>query len=111
MKIRSLILYSFISSIFLFSVISIWKILSTLQGIDLKNFNFAIILSLGIGISLINLVIGDKLNSYIKSIVFASFFTLIDGFIIQNMPIWYNIGIFGIIIFYSFKIDISILKE
>ena len=105
MKIRSLILYSFISSIFLFSVISIWKILSTLQGIDLKNFNFAIIFSLGIGISLINLVIGDKLNSYIKSIVFASFFTLIDGFIIQNMPIWYNIGVFGIIIFYSFKID------
>ena len=105
MKIRSLILYSFISSIFLFSVVSIWKILSTLQGIDLKNFNFAIILSLGIGISLINLVIGDKLNSYIKSIVFASFFTLIDGFIIQNMPIWYNIGIFGILIFYSFKID------
>ena len=105
MKIRSLILYSFISSIFLFSLVSIWKILSTLQGIDLKNFNFAIILSLGIGISLINLVIGDKLNNYIKSIVFASFFTLIDGFIIQNMPIWYNIGIFGIIIFYSFKID------
>ena len=105
MKIRSLILYSFISSIFLFSVVSIWKILSTLQGIDLKNFNFAIILSLGIGISLINLVIGDKLNNYIKSIVFASFFTLIDGFIIQNMPIWYNIGVFGIIIFYSFKID------
>ena len=105
MKIRSLILYSFISSIFLFSVISIWKILSTLQGIDLKNFNFAIILSLGIGISLINLVIGDKLYSYINSIVFASFFTLIDGFIIQNMPIWYNIGVFGIIIFYSFKID------
>ena len=105
MKIRSLILYSFISSIFLFSVISIWKILSTLQGIDLKNFNFAIILSLGIGISLFNLVIGDKLNSYIKSVVFASFFTLIDGFIIQNMPIWYNIGVFGIIIFYSFKID------
>ena len=105
MKIRSLILYSFISSIFLFSLISIWKILSTLQGIDLKNFNFAIILSLGIGISLINLVIGDKLNNYIKSIVFASFFTLIDGFIIQNMPIWYNIGVFGIIIFYSFKID------
>ena len=105
MKIRSLILYSFISSIFLFSLISIWKILSTLQGIDLKNFNFAIILSLGIGISLINLVIGDKLNSYIKSIVFASFFTLVDGFIIQNMPIWYNIGVFVIIIFHSFKID------
>ena len=105
MKIRSLILYSFISSIFLFSLISIWKILSTLQGIDLKNFNFAIILSLGIGISLINLVIGDKLNNYIKSIVFASFFTLIDGFIIQNMPIWYNIGVFVIIIFHSFKID------
>ena len=105
MKIKSLILYCLISSIFLFSLVSIWKVLSTLQGIDLENFNFAIILTLGIGISLINLIVGDKFNKAIKSIIFAILFTFVDGYLVQLMPIWYNIGIFGILIFYSFKID------
>ena len=105
MKIKSLILYCLISSIFLFSLVSIWKVLSTLQGIDLENFNFAIILTLGIGISLLNLIVGDKFHKAIKSIIFAILFTFVDGYLVQLMPIWYNIGIFGILIFYSFKID------
>ena len=105
MKIKSLILYCLISSIFLFSLVSIWKVLSTLQGIDLENFNFAIILTLGIGISLINLIVGDKFHKAIKSIICAILFTFVDGYLVQLMPIWYNIGIFGILIFYSFKID------
>ena len=105
MKIKSLILYCLISSIFLFSLVSIWKVLSTLQGIDLENFNFAIILTLGIGISLINLIVGDKFHKAIKSIIFAILFTFVDGYLVQLMPIWYNIGTFGILIFYSFKID------
>ena len=105
MKIKSLILYCLISSIFLFSLVSIWKVLSTLQGIDLQNFNFAIILTLGIGISLINLIVGDKFHKAIKSIIFAILFTFVDGYLLQLMPIWYNIGIFGILIFYSFKIN------
>ena len=105
MKIKSLILYCLISSIFLFYLVSIWKVLSTLQGIDLENFNFAIILTLGIGISLLNLIVGDKFHKAIKSIIFAILFTFVDGYLVQLMPIWYNIGIFGILIFYSFKID------
>jgi|TARA_Y100000992_G_scaffold170873_1_gene114903 multiple sugar transport system permease protein len=105
MKIKSLILYCLISSIFLFFLVSIWKVLSTLQGIDLKNFNFAIILTLGIGISLINLIIGDKFHKIIKSLIFAILFTFVDGYILQMMPVWYNVGIFGILIFYSLKID------
>ena len=105
MKIKSLILYCLISSIFLFFLVSIWKVLSTLQGIDLKNFNFAIILTLGIGISLINLIIGDKFHKIIKSLIFAILFTFVDGYILQKMPVWYNVGIFGILIFYSLKID------
>ena len=105
MKIKSLILYCLISSIFLFFLVSIWKVLSTLQGIDLKNFNFAIILTLGIGISLINLIIGDKFHKIIKSLIFAIMFTFVDGYILQMMPVWYNVGIFGILIFYSLKID------
>ena len=105
MKTKSLIYYALISSIFLFSLVSIWKILVTLQGIDLKNFNFAIIITLGIAISLLNTLIGDKLNYIIKSTFFALIFTFVDGYIVQLMPIWYNIGIFGILIFFSLKIN------
>ena len=71
MKTKSLIYYSLISSIFLFSLVSIWKILVTLQGVELKNFNFVIIITLGIAISLLNLIIGEKLNYLIKSTLFA----------------------------------------
>ena len=105
MKTKSLIYYTLISSIFLFSLVSIWKILVTLQGIELKNFNFAIIITLGIAISLLNTLIGDKLNYIIKSTFFALIFTFVDGYIVQLMPIWYNIGIFGILIFFSLKIN------
>ena len=105
MKTKSLIYYALISSIFLFSLVSIWKILVTLQGVELKNLNFTIIITLGISISLLNLLIGDKLNYLIKSTFFALIFTFVDGYIVQVMPIWYNIGIFAILIFYSLKIN------
>ena len=105
MKTKSLIYYALISSIFLFSLVSIWKILVMLQGVELKNLNFAIIITLGIAISLLNLIIGQKLNYLIKSTLFALIFTFIDGYIVQLMPIWYNIGIFAILIFFSLKIN------
>ena len=105
MKTKSLIYYALISSIFLFSLVSIWKILVTLQGVELKNFNFVIIITSGIAISLLNLIIGEKLNYLIKSTFFALIFTFVDGYIVQVMPIWYNIGIFAILIFFSFKIN------
>ena len=105
MKTKSLIYYALISSIFLFSLVSIWKILVTLQGVELKNFNFGIIISLGIAISLLNLIIGEKLNYLIKSTIFALIFTFVDGYIVQVMPIWYNIGIFAILIFFTLKIN------
>ena len=66
MKTKSLIYYALISSIFLFSLVSIWKILVTLQGVELKNFNFIIIITSGIAISLLNLLIGEKLNYLIN---------------------------------------------
>ncbi len=105
MKTKSLIYYALISSIFLFSLVSIWKILVTLQGVELKNFNFVIIITSGIAISLLNFLIGEKLNYLIKSTFFALIFTFVDGYIVQVMPIWYNIGIFAILIFFSFKIN------
>ena len=105
MKTKSLIYYALISSIFLFSLVSIWKILVTLQGVELKNFNFVIIITSGIAISLLNLLIGEKLNYLIKSTFFALIFTFVDGYIVQAMPIWYNFGIFAILMFFSFKIN------
>ena len=105
MKTKSLIYYALISSIFLFSLVCIWKILVTLQGVELKNFNFVIIITSGIAISLLNLLIGEKLNYLIKSTFFALIFTFVDGYIVQVMPIWYNIGIFAILMFFSFKIN------
>ncbi len=105
MKTKNLIYYALISSIFLFSLVSIWKILVTLQGVELKNFNFEIIITLGIAISLLNLIIGEKLNYFIKSTLFAFIFTFVDGYIVQVMPVWYNIGIFAILIFFTLKIN------
>ena len=105
MKTKSLIYYALISSMFLFSLVSIWKILVTLQGVELKNFDFEIIITLGIAISLLNLIIGEKLNYLIKSTLFAFIFTFVDGYLVQVMPVWYNIGIFAILIFFSLKIN------
>jgi multiple sugar transport system permease protein len=105
MKTKNLIYYALISSIFLFSLVSIWKILVTSQGVELKNFNFEIIITLGIAISLLNLIIGEKLNYLIKSTLFAFIFTFVDGYIVQVMPVWYNIGIFAILIFFTLKIN------
>ena len=63
MKIKNPLIYSVISSFFLLSLISIWKILVTLQGLNLRacSDNFTWIL-----FSLINFLLRDRLNFIIK---------------------------------------------
>ena len=104
MKTKNLVIFSIISSLFLFSLISIWKIMVTLQGIKLDNFNFQIIFLLGFFISFVQVIIGNKLNIIFKIIIFSSIFIFIDGYIVQNMPIWYNVGVFLILVFFINKI-------
>ena len=104
MKTKNIIIFSFISSFFLVSLISIWKILVTLQGIKLENFNFQTIFLLGFLVSLAHVIIGNKLNYILKLIIFSSIFIFIDGYLIQSMPIWYNIGVFLILYFFINKI-------
>ena len=104
MKTKNIIIFSIISSFFLVSLISIWKILVTLQGIKLENFNFQIIFLLGFLVSLAHVIIGNKLNYILKLIIFSSIFIFIDGYLIQSMPIWYNIGVFLILYFFINKI-------
>ena len=104
MKTKNIIIFSIISSFFLVSLISIWKILVTLQGIKLENFNFQIIFLLGFLVSLAHVIIGNKLNIILKLIIFSLIFIFIDGYLIQSMPIWYNIGVFLILYFFINKI-------
>ena len=104
MKTKNIIIFSIISSFFLVSLISIWKILVTLQGIKLENFNFQIIFLLGFLVSLAHVIIGNKLNYILKLIIFSLIFIFIDGYLIQSMPIWYNIGVFLILYFFINKI-------
>ena len=104
MKTKNIIIFSIISSLFLVSLISIWKILATLQGIKLDNLNFQVIFLLGFFISSAQAIIGNKLNFIFKLIIFSIIFIFIDGYLIQHMPIWYNIGVFLIIYFFINKI-------
>ena len=104
MKTKNIIIFSIISSFFLASLISIWKILVTLQGIKLENFNFQIIFLLGFLVSLAHVIIGNKLNYILKLIIFSLIFIFLDGDLIQSMPIWYNIGVFLILYFFINKI-------
>ena len=105
MRTKNTILFSFISSIFLIFLISIWKILSTLQGLSINNFNIEILFLLGFLFPLAHLAIGDKIKSFYKSIIFSSIFVFCDGYLIQKLPIWYNVGIFLILYFFTNKIS------
>ena len=105
MRTKNTILFSLISTFFLIFLISIWKILSTLQGLSINNFNIEILFILGFLFSLAHLAIGDKIKSFYKSIVFSSIFVFCDGYLIQKLPIWYNAGIFLILYFFTYKIS------
>ena len=62
MKFKSLSIYLLTSSIFLLCLLSILKIMSTLQGIDFTNLNISQNFILGICLSLGLLVVGNKLK-------------------------------------------------
>ena len=104
MKTKNLIIFSIISSFFLVSLISIWKILATLQGLKLDNFNFQIIFLLGFLISFGQVILGNKINIIFKLVISSLIFIFVDGYVFQNMPIWYNIGVFLILSFFIYKI-------
>ena len=48
MRTKNTILFSLISTFFLIFLISIWKILATLQGLSINSFNIEIIFIFGL---------------------------------------------------------------
>ncbi len=114
MKIKNTIFFSLISTFFLIFLISIWKILATLQGLSINSFNIEILFVFGFLISIAHLGIGNRIKSFYKLIIFSSLFIFCDGYLIQKLPIWYNIGVFFILYFFTNKISkysFSGLKE
>ena len=105
MRIKNTILFSLISTFFLIFLISIWKILATLQGLSINSFNIEIIFIFGLLISLAHLGIGERIKSIYKSIIFSAIFVFCDGYLIQKLPIWYNVGVFLILYFFTNKIS------
>ena len=104
MKIKNIIIFSIISSLLLLSLISIWKILSTLQGVKLDNLNFQILFILGFLVTFLNVIIEKKINFLIRLFIFSFIFIFIDGYLIQNLPFWYNFGSFLIIFLFFNKL-------
>jgi len=105
MKIKNTILFSLIATFFLIFLVSIWKVLATLQGLTIKTFNIEIIFIIGFLISLFHLIFNDKIKPIYKSIIFSSLFVIFDGYLIQKLPLWYNVGNFLIIYFFVSKIN------
>ena len=104
MRTKNTIIFSLISTFFLIFLISIWKILATLQGLSINSFNIEVLLILGFLISLAHLGIANRIKPIFKSIIFSTVFVFCDGYLIQKLPIWYNVGVFLILYFFSYKI-------
>ena len=104
MRTKNTIIFSLISTFFLIFLISIWKILATLQGLSITSFNIEVIFIFGFLISLAHLGIGERVKPFYKSIIFSFIFVFCDGYLIQKLPIWYNLGVFLILYFFINKI-------
>ncbi len=100
MKIKNIFTYCLVSSLFLFLLLSVWKILVTLQGTNLQNFNFNEIFIFGIIICILNFLIGKKINLNLKIISLSLIITIFDYIISIKLPIWYNLGIFLLSVFF-----------
>ena len=100
MKIKNIFTYCLVSSLFLFLLLSIWKILVTLQGTNLQNFNFNELFIFGIIICVLNFLIGKKINLNLKIICLSLIITIFDYIISIKLPIWYNLGIFLLSVFF-----------
>ena len=114
MRYKPLLIYLFISSIFLTLVGSIWKIMATLQGLKLTEINFNINFLLALLLSLSLVFTGKKINYLIKIVVFSLIFTFFYISINEAAPIWYNVGVFLISLFFINRVEnynLAYLKE
>ncbi len=101
MKYKSLIITLFGSSFFLATIICIWKIMATLQGLSFTNLNFNFNLLLSLGLTIISILIGNKFNHLLKIFLLSLLFTILYTFISDSSPLWFSIGIFLLALFFT----------
>ena len=114
MKSKSLIIFLITSSTFLICLLSILKIMSTLQGVNFTNLNVSQNFILGIILSLGFIFLGDKLNHLVKILSLSSIFTLVYVYINESAPIWYYIAVLLVILFFTHRLkkyNLNYLKE
>ncbi len=110
MKFKSLIITIFASSIFLSTIICIWTIMATLQGLNFTSLNFNLNLLLSIGLIIISIFIGNKFNHLLKIFILSLLFTILYTFLIESSPLWFPAGIFLLILFFTNKLKKYDLK-
>ena len=114
MKFKSLIIFLITSSTFLICLLSILKIMSTLQGVNFTNLNVSQNFILGIFLSSAFIFLGDKLNHLVKILSLSSIFTLVYVYINESAPIWYYIAVLLVILFFTHRLkkyNLNYLKE
>ena len=114
MKYKPLLIYLFISSIFLTLIGSIWKIMATLQGLKFTEINFNVNFLLALLLSLSLVFIGKRINHLIKILVLPLIFTFVYIAINESAPIWYNVGILLISLFFTNRVknyNLNYIKE
>ena len=114
MKYKSFIITLFASSIFLATIICVWTIMATLQGLSFTalNFNFNLLLSLGLTIT--SIFIGNKFNHLLKIFILSLSFTILYIFLSKSSPFWFSGGIFLLILFFTNKLrkyDLKYLNQ
>jgi len=114
MKYKSLIITLFASSIFLATIICIWTIMATLQGLSFTSLNFNFNLLLSLGLTATSIFIGNKFNHLLKILILSISFTILYIFLSKSSPLWFSGGIFLLILFFTNilrKYDLKYLNQ
>ena len=104
MKFKSITIFLVISSFFLTCILSIWKIMSTLQGLNFTNLNITGVFFNEIILSLLFVLIGNRINHLIKVFSLSLLFSFSYFYFNETSPYWYIFGVFLIILFFTNKL-------
>ena len=110
MKFKSFIITVLASSIFLITLICIWKIMATLQGLNFKSLNINSNLLLAFILIITCIFIGKRFNHIIKISILSFLFTYIYTHLNESAPLWFTSGVFFLTLFLLNKLKKFDLK-
>ena len=93
MNYKSTLIYLIISTLYLLTLKLVWIILSVLQGLEMTSITLEKNLILGLSISLLSILFGNKINLLIKNLALSLYLLIFSIFIIL-------LHLFGFILVY-----------